>query len=120
MRLDASNFEAVWQHMCARALEDHSQGTLIESFTREDGHWIQAVQPERIRVTSRIPKGKGVRSLAQARFHEEWKKLIRLGFSSHIADQAIWDLLAWYFEDVVRKTRSPLRWASFAGPQLSR
>ena len=59
MRLDASDFEAVWQHMCARALVDQAQGTLIASFVREDGHWIQAVQPERIRVTSRIPRGKG-------------------------------------------------------------
>ena len=32
MRLDASDFEAVWQHLCARALADHAQGTLIASF----------------------------------------------------------------------------------------
>jgi hypothetical protein len=32
MRLDASDFEAVWQYMCARALADHAQGTLIASF----------------------------------------------------------------------------------------
>jgi hypothetical protein len=43
--------------MCARAREDLAQGTLIQSFTREDGHWIQAVQPERIRVTARLPRG---------------------------------------------------------------
>ena len=120
MRLDASDFEAVWQHICTRALMDHEQGTLIESFVKEDGHWIQAVQPERIRVTSRLPRGKGVRSLAQSLFRDEWKKLTRLGCSSHIADQAIWDLLAWYFEDVKRKTRSPLRWTSFAGARQSR
>jgi hypothetical protein len=120
MRLDASDFDAVWQHMCARALEDHEQGTLIESFTKEDGHWIQSVQPERIRITSRLPRGKGARSLAQGVFREEWKKLTRLGCSSHIADQAIWDLLAWYFEDVGRKTRSPLRWAGFTGARPGR
>ena len=114
MRLDASDFEVVWQHICARALVDQEQSTLIESFVREDGHWIQAVQPERIRVTSRLPRGKGVRSLAQSLFRDEWKKLTRLGCSSHIADEAVWDLLAWYFEDVKRKTRSPLRWTSFA------
>ena len=68
MRLDASDFEAVWQYLCTRALMDHAQGTLIESFIREDGHWIQAVQPERIRVTSRLPRGKGVRSLAKPLF----------------------------------------------------
>lgn len=112
MRLDASDFDAVWQYMCARALEDHAQGTLIQSFIREDGHWIQAVLPERIRVTSRIPRGKGVRSLAQSLFREEWKKLISLGSSSHVSDQAIWDLFAWYFEDVRRNSRSPLRWTS--------
>jgi hypothetical protein len=120
MRLDASDFEAVWQHMCTRALVDHAQGTLIESFVREDGHWIQGVQPERIRVTSRIPRGIGVRSLAKSLFRDEWKKLTRLGCSSHIADQAIWDLLAWYFEDVKRKTRSPLRWTSFAAARPPR
>jgi hypothetical protein len=114
MRLDASDFDAVWQHMCARAMADQTQGTLIESFVREDGHWIQAVQPERIRVTSRIPRGKGARSLAKSLFRLEWKKLTSLGVSSHTADQVIWDLLAWYFEDVERKTRSPLRWTSFA------
>jgi hypothetical protein len=59
MRLDASDFEAVWQHMCARARADQAQGTLIASFVKEDGHWIQAVQPEHIRVTSRLPRGKG-------------------------------------------------------------
>jgi hypothetical protein len=32
MRLDAGDFEAVWQHMCARAMADHAQGTLIASF----------------------------------------------------------------------------------------
>ena len=36
MRLDASDFEAVWQHMCARALADHAQGTLIASFIRAE------------------------------------------------------------------------------------
>jgi hypothetical protein len=120
MRLDASDFDAVWQHMCDRALVDQAQGTLIESFIREDGHWIQSVQPERIRITSRLPKGKGGRSLGQALFREEWKKLTLLGCSSHITDQAIWDLLAWYFEDVVRKTRSPLRWTSFVKARPSR
>jgi hypothetical protein len=120
MRLDASDFEAVWQHICARALADQEQGTLIESFVREDGHWIQAVQPERIRVTSRIPRGKGVHSLAKSLFHLEWKKLTSLGMSSHIADQVIWDLLAWYFEDVGRKTRSPLRWTRFPRARPSR
>lgn len=115
MRLDADDFEAVWQHLCAGARADQAQGTLIESFVKEDGHWIQAVQPQRIRVTSRIPRGKGARSLAKALFHLEWKKLTSLGVSSHIADQVIWDLLAWYFEDVGRTTRSPLRWTSFAG-----
>ena len=120
MRLDAGNFEAVWQHMCARALADHAQGTLIESFVKEDGHWIQAVQPEHIRVTSRILRGKGARSLAKTLFHLEWKKLTSLGMSSHIADPVIWDLLAWYFEDVGRKNRSPLRWTSFAGARPSR
>ena len=43
MRLDAGDFEAVWQHMSARAVTDQAQGTLIASFVREDGHWIQAV-----------------------------------------------------------------------------
>ena len=114
MRLDARDFDAVWQHLWARALVDQAQGTLIESFVREDGHWIQAVQPERLRITSRIPKGKGGRSLAKSLFHLEWKKLTSLGVSLHIADQAIWDLWAWYFEDVGRHTRSPLRWTSFA------
>ena len=113
MRLDASDFEAVWQHMCARALADQAQGTLIASFVREDGHWIRAVQPERIRVTSRLPRGKGARALEKSLFRLEWKKLTSLGVSLHIADQAIWDLLAWYFEDVGRNTRSPLRWTSF-------
>jgi hypothetical protein len=120
MRLDAGDFEVVWQHMCARAMTDQAQGTLIESFVKEDGHWIQAVQPERIRVTSRIPRGKGARALGKALFHLEWKKLTSLGVSSHIADQVIWDLLAWYFEDVGRKTRSPLRWTSFTGARPSR
>ena len=120
MRLDASDFDAVWQHICARALVDQAQGTLIESFAREDGHWIQAVQPERIRVTSRVPRGKGVRSLAKSLFRQEWKKLTSLGFSSHIADPVIWDLLACYFEDVGRRTRSPLRWTSFAKVRPSR
>jgi hypothetical protein len=120
MRLDASHFDVAWQYMCARAREDLAQGTLIQSFTREDGHWIQAVQPERIRVTSRLPRGKGARGLAQALFREEWKKLTSLGRSSHIADQAIWDLLAWYVEDVQRHTRSPLRWTSFAGARPAR
>lgn len=32
MRLDAGDFEAVWQHLCARALVDHAQGTLMASF----------------------------------------------------------------------------------------
>jgi hypothetical protein len=113
MRLDASDFDAVWQHICARAMADQAQGTLIESFVREDGHRIQAVQPERIRVTSRIPRGKGARSLAKSLFRLEWKKLTSLGASSHIADQVIWDLFACYFEDVEQRTRSPLRWTSF-------
>jgi hypothetical protein len=120
MRLDAGDFEAVWQHMCACALADHAQGTRIASFVKEDGHRIQAVQPEHIRVTSRVLRGKGARSLAKTRFHLEWKKLTRLGVSSHIADPVIWDLLAWYFEDVGRNTRSPLRWTSFAGARPSR
>jgi hypothetical protein len=120
MRLDASDFEAVWQHMCARALVDQEQGTLIESFVREDGHWIQAVHPERFRITSRLPRGKGARALAKTLFHLEWKKLTSLGVSLHIADQAIWDLLTWYFEDVGRNTRSPLRWTSFGGARPSR
>jgi hypothetical protein len=120
MRLDARDFEAVWQHMCACALADQAQGTLIASFVKEDGHWIQAVQPERLRVTSRIPRGKGARALEKALFRLEWKKLTSLGVSSHIADQVIWDLLAWYFEDVGRKTRSPLRWTNFAGARPSR
>jgi hypothetical protein len=120
MRLDARDFEAVWQHMCARALVDQAQGILIESFVKEDGHWIQAVQPERIRVISRLPRGKGARSLAKTLFHLEWKKLTSLGVSLHIADQVIWDLLAWYFEDVGRQTQSPLRWTSFAGARPSR
>lgn len=120
MRLDASNFDVVWQHMCARALADRAQGTMIESFVREDGHWIEAVQPERLRVTSRIPRGKGPRSLAKSLFHLEWKKLTSLGVSSHTADQVVWDLLTWYFEDVGRKTRSPLRWMSFARARPSR
>ena len=38
MRLDASDFEAVWPHIRARALVDQAQGTLIDSFVREDGH----------------------------------------------------------------------------------
>jgi hypothetical protein len=120
MRLDASDFEAVWQQLCACARADQAQGTLIASFAIEDGHWIQAVQPEHIRVTSRIPRGKGVRSLAKSTFRLEWKKLTRLGMSSDITDQVVWDLLAWYFEDVERQTRSPLRWTSFAGAQPSR
>ncbi len=120
MRLDARNFDTVWQHICARALADQAQGTLIESFTREDGHWIQAVQPERIRVTSRLPRGKGARSLAKSLFRHEWKKLTSVGVSSHISDQVVWDLLACYFEDVGRRTRAPLRWASFAGARPSR
>ena len=120
MRLDASNFAAVWQHLCARALADHAQGTLIASFVKEDGHWIQAVQPERIRVISRIPRGKGARSLQKSLFHLEWKKLTSLGVSSHMADPAVWDLLAWYFEDVGRTTRSPLRWTSFVRARPSR
>jgi hypothetical protein len=120
MHLDASDFEAVWQHMCTRALVDQAQGTLIESFVKEDGHWIQAVHPERLRVTSRLPRGKGARALAKTLFHLEWKKLTSLGVSLHSADQAIWDLLAWYFEDVGRNTRSPLRWTSFPGARPSR
>jgi hypothetical protein len=120
MRLDASDFDAVWQHIRARALVDQEQGTLIESFVREDGHWIQAVQPERLRVTSRILRRKGVRSLAKSLFRDEWKKLTRLGFSSHISDQVIWDILACYFEDVGRKTQSPLRWTGFASGRPSR
>ena len=120
MRLNTGDFEAVWQHMSVRALEDHAQGTLIESFVKEDGHWIQAVQPERIRVTSRIPRGKGARSLQKSLFHLEWKKLTSLGVSSHAADQVVWDLLARYFEDVGRQTRSPLRWTSFARARPSR
>jgi hypothetical protein len=119
MLLDASDFESVWQHMCAHALIDQAQGTLIASFVKEDGHWIRAVQPERLRVTSRLPKGTGARALAKSQFRLEWKKLTSLGVSSHIADQAIWDLLAWYFEDVGRTTRSPLRWTSFAGARPS-
>jgi hypothetical protein len=115
MRLDASDFEPVWQHICAPAMADQAQGTLIESFVKEDGHWIQAVQPERIRVTSRIPRGKGSRSLEKSLFRLEWKKLTSLRVSSHIVDQVIGDLLAWYFEDLGRRTRSPLRWTSFAG-----
>jgi hypothetical protein len=120
MRLDASDFEAVWQHMCACAMADHAQGTLITSFVKEDGHWIQAMQPERLRVTWRIPRGKGARALEKSLFRLEWKKLTSLGVSSHIADPVIWDLLAWYFEDVGRKTRSPLRWTRFAGARSSR
>jgi hypothetical protein len=120
MLLDGSDFDAVWQHICARAMADQAQGRLIESFVREDGHWIQAVHPERICVTSRIPRGKGVRSLAKSLFRLEWKKLTTLGVSSHISDQVIWDLLTCYFEDVGRKTRSPLRWTSFARPHPSR
>jgi hypothetical protein len=120
MHLDGSDFGAVWQYMCARALVDQAQGTLITAFVREDGHWIQAVQPERIRVTSRIPRGKGARSLAKSLFQLEWKKLTSLGMSSHIADQVVWDLLAWYFEDVGRQTRSPLRWTSFPMARPSR
>jgi hypothetical protein len=114
VHLDARGFDAVWQHICARATADHAQGRLIESFAREDGHWIQAVQPERIRVASRLPRAQGVRSLAKSLFRHEWKKLASLGLSSHVSDQGIWDLLACYFEDVDRRTRSPLRWTSFA------
>jgi hypothetical protein len=113
MRLDASDFEAVWQHICMCAMADHAQGTQITSFVKEDGHWIQAVRPERLRVTSRIPRGKGARSLEKSQFRLEWKKLTSLGVSSHIADTVIWDLLASYFEDVGRNTRSPLRWTGF-------
>jgi hypothetical protein len=86
MRLDAGDFEAVWQHMCARALADHAQGTLIASFVKEDGHWIQAVQPERLRVTSRIPRGKGGRALAKSLFHLEWKKLTTSAACWSVAD----------------------------------
>jgi hypothetical protein len=114
MRLDASDFDAVWQHIRARAMADLAQGTLIESFAREDGHWIQAVQPERIRVTSRIPREKGFRLLAKSLFRCEWKKLTSIGRSSHVSDPVIWDMFNCYFEDVERKTRSPLRWMSFA------
>ena len=40
MHLDASDFEAEWQHMCTRALVDHAQGTLIAPFVLKDveGH----------------------------------------------------------------------------------
>ena len=120
MRLDAGDVEAVWQHLCARALVDHAQGTLMTSFVKEDGNWIQAVQPERLRVTSRIPRGKGARALGKSLFRLEWKKLTSCGVSSHIADPVIWDLLAWYFEDVGRNTRSPLRWTSFPRARRSR
>jgi len=120
MRLDAGDFEAVWQHLCARAMADHAHGTLIASFVKEDGHWIQAVQPERLRVTSRIPRGKGARALGKSQFRLEWKKLTSLGVSSHMPDPAVWDLLAWYFEDVGRNTRSPLRWTSFPRARPSR
>jgi hypothetical protein len=98
----------------------HAQGTRIASFVREDGHWIQAVQPERIRATSRVPRGKDVRSLAKSLFRLEWKELTSLGCSCHIADQVIWDLLAWYFEDIGRKRRPPLRWTSFTRARPSR
>jgi len=27
MRLDAGDFEAVWQHLCVCAMADHAQGT---------------------------------------------------------------------------------------------
>ncbi len=120
MRLDAGDFEAVWQHLCARAVADHAHGTPIASFVKEDGHWIQAVQPERLRVTSRVPWGKGARALDKSLFRLEWKKLTSRGVSSHIADPAVWDLLAWYFEDVGRNTRSPLRWTSFPRARPSR
>ena len=120
MRLDAGDFEAVWQHLCARALVDHAHSTRMASFVKEDGHWIQAVQPEHIRITSRIPRGKGALSLGKSLFRLEWKKLTSCGVSSHIADPVIWDLLAWYFEHVGRNTRSPLRWTSFAGARPSR
>jgi hypothetical protein len=36
MRLDASDFEAVWQHMCTRALADHAHATLIASSVPKD------------------------------------------------------------------------------------
>jgi hypothetical protein len=62
MRPDASGFDAVWEHIRARAMADQAQSTLIESFVREDGHRIQAVQAERIRVTSHIP---GARAFAR-------------------------------------------------------
>ena len=59
MRLDADGFEAVWQHICARALADHAQGTLIASFVKEDGHWIQAVQPRAPSCYLAPPAGQG-------------------------------------------------------------
>jgi hypothetical protein len=120
MHLDANDFEAVWQHICARPMADHALGTRIASFVKEAGHWIQAVQPERLRVTSRIPRGKGARTLEKSLFHLEWKKFTSRGVSSHMADPAVWDLLAWYFEDVGRNTRSPLRWTSFPRARPSR
>lgn len=78
------------------------------------------MQPERLRVTSRIPRGKGARALGKSLFRLAWKKLTSLGVSSHIADPAVGDLLAWYFEDVGRKTHSPLRWASVPRARPSR
>jgi hypothetical protein len=120
MRLDAGDFEAVGQHLCARALADHAQGTLIASFVKEDGHGIHDVQPERLRVTSRIPRGKGARALETSQFRLKWKKLTSRGESSHMVDPGIWDLLAWYFEDAGRATRSPLRGTSFPRARPSR
>jgi hypothetical protein len=109
MRLDAGDFEAVWQHLCARALADHAHGTLIASFVKEDGHWIQAVQPERLRVTSRLPRGKGARSLAKSLFHlepasrggvaadrairslkERQGELMRIGDAADTSDRQVW------------------------------
>lgn len=114
MLLDPNDFEQVWEHIAACARRDQEEGNLIESFARRGGNRIEDVQPEKIRVRSLRPKGKGFRCLPKSQFRDEWEKLVRGGSSSDVHDQIVWDMLERYFEDIERgRDRGRLRWTGF-------
>jgi hypothetical protein len=119
--LDISNFDQVWQHICAGAREDLQSNRFIPSCAGRGGNWVKAVQPDRIQVKSRYPRSlSGLRWLPKSQFRGEWEKLVSAGFSSQINSQVVWDMFSRDFEDVEHQHhQAPLRWTRFDSTRKS-
>lgn len=99
MLLDPHDFDVVWRHICTCAAADQGAGALIPSFAgrKDGGNWVVDVQPEKICVKSRVPKGKGFRCLKKSEFYREWKDLVSTGVSTRGRNQVVWDMFDRYF-----------------------